>query len=106
MHSGTVSVESAARVAMASCINPKQTNQARVSHTSCTNSQQSTVVTMDGVTVAVSHPELLKSLQPLSVIELGPKPDFDMESNDSMDDIDAWTVESTDYGCHFWLGHK
>lgn len=66
---------------------PKKKNQARPS-SSRNKPQQSTVVNMGGVTVAVSHPKLVKSLRLLPGQERRLLEDYNLESDDSMDDFD------------------
>lgn len=58
------------------------------SSASCSKSHQSTVVNMDGVTIAVSHPDLLKSLRLLPGAWHRKDPDSDLESEYSMDEYD------------------
>lgn len=71
---------------------PKQKNQAAHS-VSRNKPQQSTIVNMGGVTVVVSHPKLLKSLRPLPRQERRILEDYDLMSNDSMEDFDPWADE-------------
>lgn len=56
--------------------------------TSCPNSQQNTIVIMDGVTITVSHAKMLKSLRPLPKAKHKKVPDYDLESDDSMEEND------------------
>lgn len=61
---------------------------------SCIKTQQSTVVTMNGVAMAVISPDLLKSLRPLSGAEHRKAQNYDMEADYSMDGIQRQAVES------------
>lgn len=55
---------------------------------SCTEPQHSTVVTMDGVTIVVSSPDLLKSLRPLLEAAQKKALDYETELDYSMDKYD------------------
>lgn len=61
-----------------------------------TSSQQSTIVSMDGMTIEVSSTDLLKSLQPLRRSEYRKAPDYDQESDYSMDEYDPRVVYARD----------
>lgn len=56
--------------------------------TSRSNPGQSTYVTMNGVTIAVSHSELLETLRPLPGPQRSKPPDYECDSDDSMEEYD------------------
>lgn len=66
----------------------EQPNQKKPSGKPSTSLQQSTTVTMNGVRTAVSHPELLEHLQPLSTARQRQGSPRVSDSDDSMDDGD------------------
>lgn len=84
----------------------KQTSCSSASHT---KSEHSTVVHMDGVTIAMSHPELLKNLRPLPVANRSPVPDYDRESANLMEEFDSLNdcvrLALECFVRLYWMGH-